>query len=379
MARRGPAAGLKRAALLACLGLLLNGCGWLNDDRGIFVDRRDDYLTVEENPDLVLPEDLGSAAIGDPYPIPPTPTQSNPAYYPNKPPLPDAIYGDDSSETVRIQRLGERQWLVVPEPPATLWPKVKQFFAENGVAIAAENPAAGRLDTDWLLLEPFGYRDIVRTVLVETRDGSTPDQTAERLVLRVEQGLKDRTAELHLRHQRLAPEQVPVAAPSPVAIDQLRSINEDTEQKVLAELGAYVAAKVSEQAFSMVGRSITAEPKAIMQRLPSGEPALRLNLDEERAFATIGQALTNAEIEIEKADAEALEYLVAVTEEDFTGEKPGFLGRLFRVGSRAETVRLKLIPIPDERAFYTLVERPDAEADREFAQAVLVLVREYAG
>jgi hypothetical protein len=40
---------------------------------------------------------------------------------------------------------------------------------------------------------------------------------------------------------------------------------------------------------------------------------------------------------------------------------------------------LKLVPIPDERAFYTLVEQPGAEVDREFAQAVLVLVREFAG
>ena len=129
----------------------------------------------------------------------------------------------------------------------------------------------------------------------------------------------------------------------------------------------------------MVGRSITAEPKAIMQRLPSGAPALRLNLDEERAFATVGQALTNAEIEIEASDPQSLEYLVALTEQNFTGEKPGFLSRLFSFGERSEKVRLKLVPIPDERAFYTLVEKPDSEVDREFAQAVLVLVREFAG
>lgn len=365
-----------RWPLAACLGCLtLVGCGWMGSDN------RDDYLNEEENPNLVVPEDMPAAQIGDPYPIPPTPEQSNPEYFPFKPPLPDAIYGDDSSETVRIQRLDARQWLVVPEPPSTLWPKVKQFFAENGVAIATESPAAGRLDTGWMLLESVGYLDIVRTMLSEQRAAGTPDLTAERLVLRVEQGIKDRTAEVHLRHQRIAPDRVEFAGPAPVELATVVSDDPDAEQKLLAELGAYVAAKVSEQSFSMVGQSITTLPKAVLRRLESGEPALRLNLDEQRAWATIGQALRNAEIDVEDSDAKALEYRIAVSEENFTGDQPGFLSRLFSFGDQRQHVRLRLVPVPGATAFHALVDAAEGEAaiDRERAQAVLVLVREYAG
>ena len=358
---------------------MLVGCGWLSDDRGIFVDRRDDYLDAEENEPLLLPGDLGAEELGDPFPIPRTPEQANPEFYPYKPPLPDAIYGDDSAETVRIQRLGDRRWLVVPERPATLWPKVKQFFAENGVTIAAENPAAGRIDSEWVLLELRGYRDIVRTLLLDARGEDGPETTAERIILRVEQGLKDRTAEVHLRHPRVRPEGVEFAGPSPLDLSALRSDDPTAEQEILGELGAYVAAKVAEQSFSMVGQSITTEPKAVLERLPSGVPALRLNLDEERAWATIGQALKNAEIDVESADEEALAFELALADEDFTGEKPGFLRRALSFGDRRERVRLRLLPVPDARAFHAVVDRPDEEIERNFAQAVLVLVREYAG
>ena len=93
----------------------LGGCGWYNDDKGIFVNRDDDYIDMEERDALVVPTDLQAAKVEDPYPIPRTPRQLNPEYYPYKPPRPDAIFASDNRDEARIQRLGERAWLVVPE------------------------------------------------------------------------------------------------------------------------------------------------------------------------------------------------------------------------------------------------------------------------
>lgn len=59
------------------LVLSMNGCGWMNDDKGIFVNRDDDYITMEERAALVVPSDLESAKVADPYPIPRTPRQLN--------------------------------------------------------------------------------------------------------------------------------------------------------------------------------------------------------------------------------------------------------------------------------------------------------------
>lgn len=133
-------------ALLAGL-TLLSGCRWMNDDKGIFVNRDDDYITLEERGALMVPSDLYAGKVTDPYPIPRTPDLLNPEFYPNQPPRPDAIFANNNRDEVRIQRLGERAWLVVPEPPTTVWPKVKQFLAENGVRVASEASQYGRMDT----------------------------------------------------------------------------------------------------------------------------------------------------------------------------------------------------------------------------------------
>ena len=54
--------------------------------------------------------------------------QRNASFYPDRPPLPDAKYVTDNRNEVRMQRLGDRNWLVIPEAPTTAWPKMKQFL-----------------------------------------------------------------------------------------------------------------------------------------------------------------------------------------------------------------------------------------------------------
>lgn len=373
---------------LACLTPLLPaGCGWMSDDRGLFVERRDDYLEAKEGAEVVVPEDLSDVALGDPFPIPETPPQSDAEYFPFKPPLPDAIYGDDKRESVRIQSLGDRRWLVVPEAPATVWPKIKQFFTENGVSIAAENPEAGRLNSQWLPLSSESYRDIVRTVLSDARGSEALAYigTAERVLLRVEQGLQDRTSEIHLRHQRSDAE--PPMGPQPEQIAPLSSASTDAEKQMLSELGAYIAAKVAEQTVSMVAQSISTQPKSVLERGIGGMPALRLNLDFERAWATVGQALSNADVQVDDVDEDSSRYQVLVTEATFTGEEKGFFSRMFSFGSDGQLLQIKVVPVtragtPADGAYWVQVEAPEDAGEpvsRELAQEVLVLIREFAG
>ena len=53
--------------------------------------------------------------------------------------------------------------MVVPEPVTTAWPKLKQFFADNGVSLVLDEPSQGRLDREDLPLIPKKqHRDVVR-------------------------------------------------------------------------------------------------------------------------------------------------------------------------------------------------------------------------
>ena len=71
---------LKPLAVIALLFTLqnLSGCRWMNDDKGIFVNRDDDYIDMEERAPLMVPNDLQSTKVADQFPIPRTPRQLNP-------------------------------------------------------------------------------------------------------------------------------------------------------------------------------------------------------------------------------------------------------------------------------------------------------------
>ena len=370
---------IQRLLILVLAVIGLSACGSLSDDEGWFVDRSDDYLEARQLPELEVPQDMRASEMADPFPIPQATPRANPQYFPARPPLPDALYADDSRREVRIQRLSSRQWLVVPEPPNTVWPKLKQFLAENGATVVFERPPEGRVDTGWFEVRSASvenYRDVVRLVLQQERENVGLSTGRERLRLRLEQGLQANTSELHLRHENDS-----MATPSPDGISSLNDISSSVpsvESELLNEIGAYIASRVSEQTVSKVATNIASTAKARMGRSDAGQPVLELALDYERAWAAVGRALDNATVEV--TDAENGEYHVKVPSALFTGEdRPSFFQRVMGRG-RAETYDLVLLVSGQAEDHQVSVRNPDGEfADRTISQEVLNLVREFAG
>jgi len=360
--------------LWPALVLGLAGCGAFQDDKGIFVNRSDDYLDAREGEALQIPDGLSGVEIDDPFPIPPTPEQSNPQFFPEQPPRPSAIYASDNRDEVRIQRLGDRRWLVVPESPTTVWPKLKQFLAENGVAIAYENPTYGRINTRWLNVAQNPPRDVIRLVIRDDRQDAGLRTGRDRLLIRVEPGLRELTSEVLIRHENDA-----FSLPAPDTRIDLTAVSSHVgqiEADLLNEFGAYIAARVAEQTVSMVAQEISTGVKSALTRDGRGTPVLRLVLDEERAWATVGQALNRAEAEIREQDTDGLVYHITLTEETFTGDKPGWFGRLFGGEDRFD-LQVKLRP--EESAYLvTVLDEAGDEVGRELAQDVLVIIREMA-
>lgn len=367
--------------LLLSLTLLLGACGWFKrGDDGLFLNPKDDYLESVQHNELVVPEDMRDLANTDPFPIPVTPESPNPTFYPNRPPLPDAIYANDNRDEVRIQRLGERRWLVIPEPPTTAWPKLKQFLAENAVPLTYDAPGVGRLNTGWLQIEDTPYRDVIRTLL---RDAKTADPLLlgqDRFLIKVEQGLRVQTTEIHVRHENDSVS-LPVRD-EVVVIDGLSSHVGAAEDDLLNEIGAYIAAKVSEQTVSKVALQIGATRKTELARNASGYPVLHFYLDYDRAWATLGQALDNAEVEILNLDREAGLFDVNIPASVFTGEEEGkgFFCRVTFSCDQDDAMDVQIRLQGESQDF--VISVMDAAGARQLnpdvAQQILVLIREFA-
>ena len=370
------------AAKVLFIAMLVSGCGWFGDKDS---NERDpnDYLQAQPEADLQVPADLPSKPGLDPFPVPQIAQQVNPSFYPKRPPLPDAMYANDNRNEVRIQRLGERAWLAIPEPPTTAWPKIKQFFADNGVAFDYEDPQEGRLNTIWLALEASTYRDIVRTALAEAKRDEGLNQGRDRLLIRVEQGLQPTATEVHLRHDNDL--QGLQTAGNVASLSEITSDLGGAENKLLSEIGAYIAARVAESTVSRVAQKIGSGAKAELARNTQGQPVLRLFLDRSRAWATLGQSLRNAEVvevDVLAQSSETATMEVLLPQSLFGDDKSkGLLCRLTFSCSRvgALSVTLRMSANIESNVYDVLVfdgEQP--LADNDLAQQILVLIREYA-
>ena len=377
---------LDRARILLIIATVgLAGCASFNDDEGIFVNKADDYMDATAQKSLIVPPDLSRERIQDPFPIPENNDQINPAFYPGRPPQPRAMYANDARDEVRIQSLGGRRWLAVPESPDGVWPKVKQFLAENGVEVVEELGREGRLNSAWMQIGNENYRDVVRTIMREVREASTITGGWDRILVRVERGMRERTAEVHLRHQFARDEDAPIISGDVlVDISKVKSSLDGIEADILTEIGAFIAAKVSEQTVSMIAQGISLGAKSEVVRDDSGIPTLRFYLDRSRAWAAIGQALDRAEVEIKSSDREAGKYFVAVGDSFLiTDDRGGFFRRLLGSGARkkmdtTDDLQIVMEEITESIFSVFILDKNDQHINRESSQDLLVMIREFA-
>ena len=359
----------------------LTGCSWFGREEGVIIDPDDDYLEASQVPSLVIPQNMAEIQNIDLIPIPGIPTQVNPRFYPDSPPLPDAIYSNEKRDEVRMQKLGSRNWLIVPEPVTTAWPKLKQFFADNGVKIIADDPSIGRLDTEWLSISvEEDYRDVVREILKEMQINGELKSGPNKFLIKLEQGLRVDSTEIHIRHENdlITAE----GSDDLMVFSKIKSDSVETERDVLNEIGAYIAAKVAEITVSKVALEIGGVQKSELLRDPHGYPILRLNLDFQRAWATMGQALANAEADLIELDREAREFKARLPMKNLGLERSskGFCRLFFSCSEEIGelSVLIQIRQFASGKFDVTVYDKNREPLDIELAQQLMVMFRDFA-
>lgn len=364
---------LRRLAPLPILGvaLFLSGCSWLLDDEGWIQDRRGEYREARETRPPEIPGDLDARRIQEAMVVPDVAGMER--YREQEEfelPRPATLFTREQDRGVRIQRFADRSWIVAPDAPATVWPRVKQFLSDNGIAVVAEAPREGIMETEWFLVEDAEYRDVVRSTIVAAGD----PEPRQRLRLQVEQAVRSGATEIHLAQH---------GAPTiPDSVDWDRVPDGSAQSELLNELAGYLAAEVGRGSISLVAQDIAAEAKAEVRRSSEAPPTLRLRLDFPRAWATVASALENAEITVDSAEREARVYRIRYNEAQFRGEEQGWFARLFDFDSAdpdapGEPYVLRLEPAGDGFDVRVLDEDEDP-VGRETSEQILLVLREFA-
>ena len=345
--------GLAVAAVVA-------GCGWWGSEERLAYP----YLVAQPGDELEVPSDLAGVTIEDTWPIPEIDDHPLARVYPGDAPRPEIFVGREDRDAVKIQRLGERRWVVVADPPELVWPVVKQFLTDASVTIAGEDPPQGVIDGGWLDIAGATQDDIIRTSLRTAREEESIAEGKDRVRFRVEQGIRRGSTEIHVRHENDALMEAGEDFPETSAIPS-------AEETILGEFGSYYAAGVASQTISMVGRDVATESKARVERNEAGYPVLRLNVDFDRAWATVNQALDRAEIEVLRQDRE--DALI----EAIMPPESGTIRLLQGRSQRAKPIRIR-INEADSSYVVHVVNLEGNPVTVELSERVLAVLREFA-
>ena len=294
--------------VLAVTASSVTGCGWLMGKDGYFRDRGGDYLEARPTPVMQLPAGTQAKHLDPLLPIPHRITAAAPTddY---KVPRPQALPASAFSGDFSVQKSGSLSWVVAQRIPAQVWPVAQQFFEENGFKIAEER----------------AHRQLW---------GSAPNDLQTRFRVRIEPGVQRNSSEIFIdQAQRNASSQV--AAPW-----SENSTTNSTAAVLLEELNVYLAQSNEKgDSVSLLASKTYDTPKRVTL-IDGGNntKVLRLDASFDRAWSSVGRALSAADIRVDDLNRSTGVYYIDLAE-GAKKEEPGFFKRLFSSKKKAaETV-----------------------------------------
>lgn len=326
-----------KLALLGSLVLLCTGCGYLFGDKGVFRDKSEDYKAAPELPVVSVPQGKDTGALREIYVIPQV-QETLVLEGEFSVPRPAPLVAGAGAEVVRIQTLGDESWALIGVAPGQVWPQVRSFLTTAGIQVARVDARAGVMESSWLTLEG--------------------QPMASRYRFRMEQGVQRGTSELHVLQMNQAGD-----------TSSWPAVSDDPEQagEMLRGVAQYLANSADSAPVSMIAeQGITATGKISMQEAPEGYTYIRLALPYDRAWASLGRALTESTFEITDRDRSNGKYyarFIGASAEEESGwldwvwdsdEEHPMAGQLFVVSMQSvdeQQVTIRLQPQEDTGSF----------------------------
>ncbi len=239
---------------------------------------------------------------------------------------------------VQVMRDGALRWLSVSEPAETLYPKIIEFWGQQGFTIQSQNPKAGLIETDWAENRakiPEGWlRSALGSVLDQVFDSGERDRFSTRLER------NNGKTEVYISHQHM--EETPTSDGTAfkwVAGKEDPGLN----AAMLARLMVYLGTDQQKAAQEIKNASQEAGSGTTTQ-LADGQASLTVNESFDRAWRRVGVAIDSARFTVEDRNRDQGDYYIRYLDTD-TGEKieqQTIFGRLFGTKNAAEPQKLRV-------------------------------------
>ncbi len=337
-----------------------------------------DYRDIQSTPELVVPDHMDPLDIEDAWVIPNIEERPLPQTFPNEAPRPVPIVGDANPDLIRIQKLGQRGWMVVQRKPETVWPVILQWLQDQGIESRIEKINEGLVFTQVIEYENPGPESVINQI--ETAKSTVNlSNGKDWIAMKLENGIRQDSSEVHIRFINSAEliDESELEWPE-------QSTHFEIEEKILETLARYDAAKYGGIISERI-RQINLPAKAEIQTDGEGYPFLHLNIDFQRSWATIQRALNNADFEVSVDESSSKDgyFVVQVSDEILNERKRNWFVRIITLrpgGDRANptTIHINVLKSGDGHDVTLTSIDEDKELTIEFVQEILRILREFA-
>ncbi len=315
---------------LVTLCAALSGCAALEGDRI-------DYRSAAKAPSLEVPPDLTQLTRDTRYAAPGTPVTASTYATPQAPAAGQQVAATRVGD-VRIQREGDRRWLVVDRPAEQLWNPVREFWQESGFVLTTDQPELGILETDWAENRAKLPQDFIRGALGRVFDSFYSVPERDRFRTRLERSGTGAT-EIFITHRGLVEVYTDTQQRSRT-VWQPRPSDPELEAEFLRRLMVRLGVP-EERSRTLVAASTPQQPAARVARAGDA-PIVQLDEGFDRAWRRVGLTLDRTGFTVEDRDRSQGVYFVRYVEPTAdAGERPGLFGRLFGRGQASTQAPVK--------------------------------------
>jgi outer membrane protein assembly factor BamC len=229
---------------------------------------------------------------------------------------------------MKIERDGDKRWLVVDKSAASLYPQIKDFWQENGFLLLIDSPSTGILETDWAENRTKIPQDIIRRTLGKVLDSLYDSGERDKFRTRLEVQKRDVT-EIYISHKGAI--EVPLKDASTTISTRwtVRPSDPELEAIFLTRLMERLG-MTQEQAKAQI-TTTAAAPKTPKAKLIEDGAETRIEMTQsfDRAWRDVGLALDRSNFTVDDRDRSKGIYFVRYVNPKDLGDSRGWFGRTF--------------------------------------------------
>ncbi len=328
---------LNRFRLLSSLllSVLLVACGALPSVDDILPDKKVEYKKAKNaGENLEIPPDLTRSSINDSLVVPGASGGGSATLSGQM--EKERIRGGAVHLTtvmpeianIRVMRDAGQRWLVIQGSPEDVWFKTVEFWQENGILLAQQDPSVGIMLTDWLENRADIRKDVITNTIRKVFDSAYSTATRDQYRVRLDEGQEPGTTELYLTHRGME-EQYTYDGGGRVesTVWTPRATDHSLEAEMMRRLMNFMGVADQEARTSLASRGANNKPRSKLNRTKN---QVSLVVDEAlpRTWRLAGVALDRVGFAVEDRDRSKWLYYVSYNDPMKDVEEPGLLDKL---------------------------------------------------